>query len=160
MGYLTPQQKADLLALIEANGLTGEPDNDVVANTLSAATTVAVPGASVPKPFTWEQLMGCFTPAEALTLQNMPAITVIVAQVNAQDRAALVRWVNGFAYSGAIGVESAGKALAVLNATETTPDSTAPGPSPFEQAFPDFYHKVDGVGYTRCTAALIAEARA
>lgn len=159
MADLTPEQKATLLQLIADNGLTQEADSNVVANKLNAPTTTTVPGVTRPKPFAWEQLMACLSPEHALGLLQLPAITTIVDQVNAQDRAALKHWAGGFAYTGLISPTEQAAFVAILDATDTSPDTTIDGPSLFATALPGFYHVVEGVGYGRCTAALIAEAR-
>lgn len=170
MGYLTPQQKTDLLALIEASGLSGEPDNDVVANTLSRTIEVATPGEATTRyvPLSEIQALGYRLgiipkleaalegPAKVLARITLNLLTSKVDPVDVRDRAfgAMLDQLQA-ATLLTQPERTAIEGLSIVPARDVVTES-----SPFGQAFPDFYHKVDGVGYARCTAALIAEARA
>lgn len=159
MPYLTTEQKATLNQLLVDNELTAV-DEFSAANKLNEPTYITIAGQSVPKTFTWPQVMGCMTPSQALAVLNLPAVTTIITHVNNQDRSALAFWVQGLRYTEIITDVEVGKIQTLFSQTETSPDRIEEGPSLFAQGFPGFRVEIGGAGYVeKCHAELIVEAR-
>lgn len=168
MAILTPEQKTTLLALIEANGLSQEPDNDIVANRLKVPAVVqgqarrvkVHPGEiqrkvyELGKMFPLIQLTKNPSFADlattALGFLNSPQLPPVDV-----DAPAFGQMLAGLKQASVVTDADIAAILALADVTDPPSD----GPSLFAVAFPDFTYVVDGVRYDRPTAALIAEAR-
>lgn len=152
MPYLTTEQKASLLAAIQAAGLA-QADHASAANGLNAPRTRTI---QVPKPFRIADILGLLSATSQDAVMDHPLGSEVIAKINAGDRTAIGLYAATFARRSMISTAERDTILARLAETEST---TVPDASLFAATLPGFYHVVDGVGYDRCTATLIAEAR-
>lgn len=149
---MTPEEKASLLAAMEANGLTAEGDASA-SNRLNAPRTKAV---QQPKPFRIADILGLLSAGSQDAVMDHPLGSEVIAKINAGDRTAVALYAGTFARRSMI---TAGERDAILARLAETEPVVVPEVSIFAATLPGFRHAVGGVGYDRCTAALVAEAR-
>lgn len=183
MNILTPEQKAKLIQLISENGWD-DLDPDSVANKMNQARATVLTGQTQPKPFTWDQMLACVTPENAIKILSLPALPTIIDRAEAQDRTALAQWLKSLAYTGLVTSQEAQAIAEIVNANEDAPDAVIHRPSVFDEAFPGFscvferqayrfmpngqYEKdeqgndllfTERIPYERCFGELVIEAR-
>lgn len=156
MPYLTTEQKATLLELLETNGFAPDSEPCATANKLNEATTVTV---SSLRPFGIADVMAILSADSEDAVMDYHLADEVLAAIRNQDRAAVQLYATRFASRNPALITTAERD-AIMGLTTATVNTQTTGPSKFATAFPDFYAVIDGVGYAeRCHAALIEEAR-
>lgn len=122
----TPGQVANIKNYVA--GLAGGWANtDAQIRSAIAASSVAnpKPQATVPKPYTADQLLGLLSAASVANLEAFPAIHDLFADIESQDSAAVGKAVSLLSAAGKITSAEASAINSAIAATEPDPAWTA-----------------------------------
>lgn len=111
------------IAAIRAHVTDWTPDDATIAANLNApSVTNPTPQASVPKPFTFADVMGCLTPASIDNVRGLPTSTALITAINARDVTSILNWLGALQAGTALITAAEAQAVqTVVTATELDP---------------------------------------
>lgn len=81
---------------------------------------------TIPKPYTFADVMGCLSAASVVNIRSLPTSTALITAINARDSVSITNWLGALqAGTPLITSAEATAVLAVVNATEPDPSWTA-----------------------------------
>lgn len=132
---MTDADKAKLLALLAANGLS-DTEPYAAANALRTGQTIT---ATRPKPFTTAEVLAKLSPEHMGAIMALPICTLAVQAMERQDREAVALYATAFKAAGLLSTQEQTDIAAILTATE---EYQAPAPSLFEAEFPGYSYAI------------------
>lgn len=104
-----------------SGGWAANTDAAIVAAANAATVDNPAPQGTVPKPYTFGDLVGQLDATAAANLCGMAGLDTLIAQINSSDATAAARWVGLLELAGKIAPAQGSAMLAIVRATEPDP---------------------------------------